>query len=447
MRHPLFCEHQRLIGVTLVKSHAWCYCYLFLIGMAAFLLFNMLRAPAEQSAPVKQYPLHIASYPPSKGSFISTALGQQSNTIPPVICNLNICDLDGDKKNEVLICDTQAHALIKGYYKSDAWVEEVICADFIAPAKSHVCDYDGDGDLDIIVAELGDVFPNNKLVGSIVLLQNNDGKFTKNTIASGLGRVADVRSADFNNDKKLDLAVAVFGHGHGEVLVLTQNADGKFDKTQVLDGPGCIHTPIADYNNDGHLDIACVLSQDEEEVWILFNDGSGSYQKQLIFQTLNDDFGSAGLVACDIDNDGDQDLLLPHGDNLEEFFHYPQQHHGCLLLRNNQGSFEKEEISNLPGCYAASVGDIDHDQDTDIVLVSMVNDWRSEKACSVAILRQEESGHFVTEQLASNPIKFITCAVGDINHDGINDIICGGFHIQPPFEKASRLHAWLGQRP
>ena len=91
------------------------------------------------------------------------------------------------------------------------------------------------------------------------------------------------------------------------------------------------------------------------------------------------DLGSAGLIKADLDGDGDQDLILPAGDNLEDLAAYPQPYHGCYWFEN-QGdwSFSMKRISDLGGTYAADVGDIDGDQDLDIVLVSMTNNWYEE---------------------------------------------------------------------
>ncbi|NRA37263.1 MAG: VCBS repeat-containing protein [Planctomycetes bacterium] len=398
---------------------------------------------------IRSHPNQGKSYTASIQTFISQKIGSPPHsTIPPVVCNVQIVDIDKNNTQELIICDTQQHAVLIGSYHEDNWQETIIAKDIIAPARSHVCDFDNDGDNDIIIADLGDVFPNDRLVGQIILLRNNSGVFDKEIIARDIGRVADVRSGDFNSDGKIDLVVAVFGHGHGEVLLLTQKDQSDFHKTQLLQGPGAIHTPIADYNNDGHLDFACVLSQDEEEVWIFYNDGTGAFDKQLIFKTLNNDFGCSGLLACDIDKDGDQDLILPHGDNLEEFFHYPQAHHGCLLLENKGNKyFKSKKISDLPGCYAAATGDIDADGHIDIMLLSMVNDWNNPHAASVIYLKHDGLLNFTAQQVASEPIGLITCDVGDINNDGLMDMVAGSFRIHPPFNRVSRLHTWLGMKP
>ena len=394
-----------------------------------------------------QYKMHMASYPPTDRNWKSITLDRQFNSKkPPVICNIQLTSAFKPGQTHVIIADTQDHSIRIGSWKNNSWQETVLATDINAPARANPCDFDGDGDLDFLIADLGDVFPNNGLVGNVLLLENVENQYQKKNLISGLGRVADVQSADFNNDGLLDLAIAEFGHGHGRVLLALQNEDKSFKYTTLLPGPGCIHVPVGDFNNDGHIDIACVLSQEEEEVWVCYNNGNGVFEPQCIFKSMNSDFGCAGLTVNDIDQDGDLDLLLPHGDNLEEFFHYPQTYHGCLLFVNQgMAQFNTRKISDLPGCYAASCGDIDHDGDQDVVLLSMVNDWRSEQATSVQILVNKGDLTFEPKQLANKPVGLITCAIGDINNDGKNDIIAGRFCVQPPFEFSGRIHAWINE--
>ena len=392
------------------------------------------------------YPMYIYSSEKTDTDWAYQPLGNSQHDKPPVICNVQLVQGLIPAKTVAIIADTQRHAIILGQLKNDKWVEDVICSELKAPARANPCDFDNDGDIDFLIAELGDVFPNDNLVGSVMLLENSNGIFELSTLISGLGRVADVQAGDFNNDGFLDLAIAEFGHGHGRVLQCIQLENGSFRVNPLLPGPGSIHVPVADYNNDGLLDIACVLSQEEEEVWVCYNDGKGNMENVCIFKSMNPDFGSSGLIAEDLDNDGDVDLLLPHGDNLEEFFHYPQTHHGCLLLENTgDKAFTRKKISSLPGCYAASCGDLDNDGDKDLVLLSMVNDWRSETACSVQILKNDGQLNFSSWQLASRPTSLITCAVGDIDGNGKNDIIAGSFQVQPPYNNKQPLHAWISK--
>ena len=387
--------------------------------------------------------LHTATYPPTHLQFIPKTLSVDQSK-PPVICNIQFAKLGNNKNSAFLICDAQNHAVSLGKYKDNQWYEDTIANDIQAPARCYQTDFDNDGDIDILVANLGSIFPTDKLVGEVILLENTENSFTKHILLDKLRRVADVRCHDFDNDGDQDLVVAIFGHGHGSLLYCEQASDNSFKRTQLLDGPGFIHAPIADFDNDGFIDIASVISQDEEEVWVHYGTGKGTFQKSLLFSTLDNEFGSSGLIANDIDNDGDVDLLLTNGDNLEEFFHYPQQNHGATLFINNKHrQFSIKRISSLPGCYAADIKDLNNDGLKDIVLLSMVNNWKDHDSASVIILEQSVNGDFSERQLASKPIKLISCCIDDLNNDGQMDILAGGFRIQPPFSGPTRLQAWI----
>ena len=50
---------------------------------------------------------------------------------------------------------------------------EQTIAGVAAPAHAEVVDFDKDGDLDLLVAALGFLFPNNNRVGSVIVLEND----------------------------------------------------------------------------------------------------------------------------------------------------------------------------------------------------------------------------------------------------------------------------------
>src|SRR5262249_23732959 len=80
------------------------------------------------------------------------------------------------------------------------------------PAHVEAVDLDQDGHMDLIVADLGTPVATDQRAGSVVWLRRTGKRtFEKIPLATRLGRVADVQAADFNGDGKLDLVVADFG--------------------------------------------------------------------------------------------------------------------------------------------------------------------------------------------------------------------------------------------
>ena len=119
---------------------------------------------------------------------------------PPRIGSVQFVDLDKDGLPDILVADMLANRVgwirqfPAGVY-TEKWISPVL------PAPAHVSAFDihKDGDLDVPVARMGQLFPSNDKIGSVVILEN-DGRqnFTPHTIIDHVARVTDVRAADFN---------------------------------------------------------------------------------------------------------------------------------------------------------------------------------------------------------------------------------------------------------
>lgn len=368
----------------------------------------------------------------------------------PLVTNVQVADLDRDGVPDVLACDARLNRVV--WYRQaprGRWEERILGdRDLAAPAHATPIDLDGDGDLDVVVAVLGSVWPTNDRVGAVAWLENRgaDG-FATHVVLDDLRRVSDVQAGDLNGDGRPDLVVAEFGYDAGAVRWLENRGAGKFRDRLLLAAPGPIHVPLADYDGDGDLDIATVISQDVEEVWGFENLGGGDFRPRVVANTPNFDFGSAGLVATDLDRDGKQDLLWVAGDNLEVRYPQPQSWHGCVWLRNVGGwKFESRRIATLGGTYAAAAGDLDADGDTDVVLASMFNDWRRPGAASLAWLENDGWQNFTARKLAERPTHLATVVCGDLDGDGRADVVAGGFHILEPFDRMGRVTFWVSGR-
>lgn len=368
----------------------------------------------------------------------------------PRISNVQVIDFDEDGIKDVIACDAQNHRVL--WYRQHpvgTWEEIELGTDLLAPAHATVADVDSDGDRDVVVSILGNIYPDDRVIGKVVLLENvgnsgGTGPFKQHVIFDDVRRVADVQVGDLDGDKDMDMVVAVFGYRRGNIYWLENHGDHKFEEHELLCAAGTIHVPLADYDSDGDLDIAAVVSQDQEEVIGFENDGSGQFKKHLLYSTFNYDLGTAGLVKTDLDRDGDIDLLLPTGDNFEDLYSAPLPYHGCFWLEN-QGDwkFATKRIATFNGTYAAAAGDPDADGDTDVVLVSMFNSFEGRENPSIVWLENDGQQNFKTWQIANNPIHLITVDCGDINGDGKDDIVAGGFHVPYPIERFGRITAWL----
>lgn len=366
---------------------------------------------------------------------------------PPITTNVQIVDFNGDQQPDIVVCDALLNRVL-WYQRSDdgQWQEHLIADQLVAPAHATVVDLDQDGDLDIVVSVLGNIWPDDTAVGRLVWLERDGDQFVKHILLDDVRRVADAQPGDFDGDGDLDLAVAVFGYARGQVLWLENDGAEAFKEHRLHYASGTIHVPVADYDADGDLDIAAIVTQEDEELWLFENDGKAQFEPRLAFQTLNYDLGSAGLVKSDLDQDGDMDLLLPAGDNLEYTLSYPQPHHGCLWLENDgEANFVPHRIAAYGGVYAADSGDLDADGDQDVVLVSMCNDWLHPGSASVVWLENDGNQNFKPWQLADQPTHLVTVDCEDINGDGRDDIVVGRMNISPPLVRGRPVAVWVSQ--
>lgn len=345
---------------------------------------------------------------------------------------------------EYLICDAASHSV--GLMRAGSASPDVKWLvppnSVTSPCHAVFTDYDNDGDLDVAVAALGQVWPTDSRCGQVVMLVNDgEDHYDVQVLMDDLRRVTDVQPADFDSDGDIDFVVAEFGYLHGGIVYLERQTDGSYRRVRLLDVPGTIHVPVADYDNDGDVEFAAVVSQDFEEVILFDNPGGDTFQPQQtrVWRSTNFDLGMAGMVPDDLDQDGDIDLVLSAGDNLELDFPYPQTWHGCFWLENTgENRFAEHSIGNLPGTYGTAVSDLDGDGDRDVVVVSMFNDWNFPGATSLGWMENDGHQNFTAWHLASTPTHLCTVATGDITGDGIPEIVAGALQIYPPYEQEAQ---------
>ena len=169
------------------------------------------------------------------------------------------------------------------------------------PEGVVAADLNRDGRLDLAVA--------NYASASIsVLLGKGDGTFRTPaaTISTTDGPWA-LLAVDTSNDSKLDLVVATPGYTQTEnkMVVLLGNGDGTF-KTPV--GYNVAGNPVAlaagDFNNDLKVDVA-VAAESGDAICLLEGTGNGVFKAS---QTYKTPAGVAALAAGDFNKDGALDL-------------------------------------------------------------------------------------------------------------------------------------------
>lgn len=363
----------------------------------------------------------------------------------PWITHLTIADLNQDGLKDVVACDAKLNRICWIRQDANGDFREIQVGDEVrGPAHVSPCDIDRDGDLDLLVAKMGMIFPNNDRIGAVVILENDGSEhFTNRTLVDHVARVTDVRCGDLDGDGDLDLAVGQFGYDDGEIRWMENKGNWVFDSHLLLKLSGTIHTPVADMDGDGDLDIVALVSQEWEEIYLFENDGKGHFKTRLIYGSTNEDFGSSGISLADLDMDGDPDILYTNGDAFDYIPPGPRPWHGVQWLENKgEGTFEYHRIGDFPGAYAANAADVEGDGDLDVVAVSCFNDW--DKADSQSMIWFENDGDmgFVPHGLTSDPTHLLVLDSDDMDNDGRPDLVTGGFYAYPPYDRMGRITLW-----
>ncbi len=247
------------------------------------------------------------------------------------------------------------------------------------PCHSELVDLDHDGQKDLLIAELGDPLPSDAEFGSVALLRRTGPRqFEVRRLTPNIGRVADARAADFDGDGDLDVVVAEFGWRKlGSILYLenvsSRPSELKFEIRVMDPRHGTIHVPIVDLNRDGKPDFIALISQEFETVVAYLNLGNGDFEPREIYSAPHPHWGSSGIEPLDFDGDGDMDVLMTNGDTLDDM--KIRHYHGISWLEN-RGTFPftRHEIDRYYGVHRAEAGDLDGDGDLDLVACAFLPD-------------------------------------------------------------------------
>jgi hypothetical protein len=281
---------------------------------------------------------------------------------------------------------------------------------FAAPAPIALAagDFNEDGNQDLAVVESGGTGD------GAVAIYLGDGKGGFKLSASYAIGVASVSLtvADFDGDGHLDLAVTNKGFNNpGNVMTFFGDGHGKLRsrKTYKVAG-GPFGIAAADLNGDHYSDLV-VTGDLDGSVAVLINDGTGSFQKPVTY-----DAGGGEVVdvkIADLRNNGKQDLVIANG-----------SHGMVVLLNKGNGTFGPAKIyppcaGNPPceGPEAVVVADFNQDGHLDAAVATNIDDSY--------FYYGRGDGTFGLAKHLKDPIHFqggFSIATGDFNNDKAPDL-------------------------
>jgi hypothetical protein len=170
------------------------------------------------------------------------------------------------------------------------------------PIDVAVGDVDGDGDLDIVAANRA--FPTGESVG--VFRNNGSGSFSFGTIYNTAGAAESLVLADFDGDGDLDIALAQRNASTFPVAIMLNNGNGVFTQGGTfVAGQVPISVDAGDLDGDGDADIVAA-DINGNRIAVLMNNGNATFAAPIYLPA-----GSRPLDVklLDSDNDGDLDMV------------------------------------------------------------------------------------------------------------------------------------------
>ena len=166
-------------------------------------------------------------------------------------------------------------------------------------ASAAVGDFNGDGKPDLAITSSAPCCLPGPFLS--VLLGNGDGTFQPPQTYSGFYVASSIVTADFNGDRRADLAV-ISGSNN---LILLGNGDGTFQTP--LSFPGADYgLAVADFNGDGKPDL--VELDGNGYVSVMLGNGDGTFQTPATYYPSP--FPSYSVAAADFNGDGRVDVAV-----------------------------------------------------------------------------------------------------------------------------------------
>lgn len=295
------------------------------------------------------------------------------------------------------------------------------------PQFTVLGDFNNDGCLDVVTegyqADSLYLFLNTKTNGVCTGVFGAVKPFT----SPGIYGPGGIGVADFNGDGNLDIVVANNSNATGGTssgaysTIFFGNGAGGFTLAQTL-APGGVINPdfiaIGDYNGDGFPDIA-VANNASNTIDIYLNSGTGTFSATTPNTILTTPGGNNVILAADVNKDGKLDLVVSSSVNTAPI---------NVWTGNGTGGFTA--AANPPVGTAAlqgvAVADVNGDGNVDIITDTNPNNGTDG---NVFVLLGNGNATFQAPTATQSDLGLdtLSLAVGDFNGDGYADVALGNF--------------------
>jgi hypothetical protein len=244
----------------------------------------------------------------------------------------------------------------------------------------------------------------------IILLGNGDGTFQEPINFAAPAPIA-LAAGDFNEDGNQDLAVVESGGtGDGAVAIYLGDGDGGFKlSASYAIGVASISLTVADFNGDGHLDVAVTNKgfNNPGNMMTFFGDGHGKLRGRKTYKTADAPFG---IAAADLNGDHHPDLVVA---NLGGYV--------SVFLNDGTGSFLKPVKYAWNGTpLDVKIADLRNNGQQDLVV--------ADGADGTVVFLNKGNGTFgkptIYPPTCQDCVAPMACVVADFNLDNKLDVAC-----------------------
>jgi len=279
------------------------------------------------------------------------------------------------------------------------------------------------------ILTMGSFSPTDQASGMLLHLPKSENKRAQ-IIADRLNRPVHAAYGDLNQDGLRDVVISEFGKWKGQLRILYNRGNNRFDSKVLERQTGATKTFLKDFNQDGRLDIMTLFAQGKEEIAIFYNQGDDQFDRKNIL-TFSPAHGSTNMDLIDFDSDGDWDILYTAGDNAD-FKPILKPYHGIYLYENlGNNEFHQKLFYPLHGAYGAKMIDFDLDGDLDIAAISFFPDYTTDAIESFVYLENQGDYSFTASTFANNSNgRWIVMDARDKDGDGDVDLVLGSLTFE-----------------
>jgi hypothetical protein len=241
-------------------------------------------------------------------------------------------------------------------YAQNAFTEHLINQPLSNPVQVQSADIDGDGDKDFaVVSSNGELTWHEQITST---------SFKTHYISMDIKGFS-LEISDLDKDSKLDIVVTYSNNGTGEVSWFKNDGNQNFSQSVLSNSniaSSTSKTIVVDIDNDNDKDI---ISSMPGVIRILRNDGNENFTNE----STNINLGNGSLS----ENTNDIEIIDFDNDGLLDFLVATRGADGVNWYKqNNDNTFSNNSL--LSGTFVnISVGDLDGDNDLDIIVIKDSN--------------------------------------------------------------------------